>query len=189
MKKCFQCGSQLPDNALFCTVCGNCLNSENNHDTNDEHNNSMHPITESAQTYMQQNFQPATAKDNKKAYSILAHISILWLFGLLAVPEKFDARVRFNVGQGIIATIVGTACSIIATILTVINNSVFREEISYFGYGTGTYTTSAVAGVLNTLIWLAVSGIIVFYMIYGIVKVSKNNDSYLPIIGKLAFYK
>ncbi len=189
MRKCSQCGAQFSDNAVFCTACGNHLNTNAEQSINNEMQNSVLPKQSLTGPYQTQPFAPATTSDNRKIYSILAYISFFWLFGLLAKPEKFDSRVRFNVGQGIMATITSAACSIIAAILTAINNTVFRTEISYFGYSTGNYTTSALGSALNTLVWIAVFGITVFYMVYGIVKVSKNNDSYLPVIGKLAFYK
>ena len=177
MKICPGCGMQSDDSALFCTGCGAKLESSET---------KTPPIVLNANS---QPFQPAAPTDNRKTYSILAYIPVLWLFGLLSSPEKFDGRVKFNVGQGIMLTITGGALSIVAGILTLINNLIFRTQVSYFGFGTGEYTVSPVAGVLNTLVWIAVLGIVVFYAVYGIVKVSKDSDSYLPIIGKLAFYK
>ena len=132
----------------------------------------------------QQQFQPSPPPDNRKTYSILSYIGILWLFGLFAAPEKFDARVRFNVGQGIMATIASVALSIVAWILSMIMNVIFRTEVAY-----GFYVKSPAATAISVILWLAAAGISIFFMVYGIVKVCKNQDTYLPVIGKLAFYK
>ena len=119
----------------------------------------------------------------------MAHIPLLWLIGMFSAPEKHDSRVRFNVGQGIVASIAGTAGILLAVIFTVINNAVFKTDVYYYGMYTGETATSAVGVLLNVLVWLAASGIIAFYAIYGVIKVSKNADTYLPIIGRFAFYK
>ena len=66
-------------------------------------------------------FQPNTPRDERKTYSILAHIPLFWLIGLFSSPEKNDPRVRFNVGQGIIATIVDCIALVVAILFTWLN--------------------------------------------------------------------
>ncbi len=196
MKVCQKCNNQLADNACFCGVCGTKVEkndsfnslSQNLEGQQQQLNQFVTPNYQQQPIYNQQ-FQPMPPADNRKTYSIMSYIGILWLFGLLASPEKFDKRVRFNVGQGIMASIVSVACSVIAAILSAIFNAIFTTEQTLWGYGTGYYETSATAGILSTLVWLIAVGISAFFMVYGIVKVSQNKDCYLPIIGKLAFYK
>ena len=153
MKICSKCNAQFADDVIFCTVCGNRITPAAQEGETELKKQAE--TSESARS--QQPFIPAAGADNRKTYSIMAYISILWLFGLFCSPEKFDNRVRFNVGQGIIATVVCSACSFLATVFTLINNAVFKTEVSYFGYSAGS-TTSGVGIFLNVLLWLAVSG-------------------------------
>ncbi len=195
MKVCQKCNKTLEDSARFCTGCGARTDECNSSNIQPQSTNEQCQTTpqtnnfQPQQTTYSQPFIPAEPADNRKAYSIISYIGILWLFGMLAVPEKFDRRVRFNVGQGIMASITSAICSIAAVILSTIFNIAFTEEQTVFGYGTGYYETSATADILSTLVWMAAFGISVFYTVWGIVKVCQNRDGYLPIIGRFAFYK
>lgn len=133
--------------------------------------------------------QQPVASGNQKLFSILSYLGILWLFGLLINPDKYDPRVRFHVGQGIILTIANVVLSVADTILTAIVHAVFRSEVTMFGMGTGVYQTSVVGTILNTIIGLAVAVCSIGLMVYGIVQVCTNQDKPLPVIGKWAFYK
>lgn len=141
----------------------------------------------------QQTWQPAGGQaapsDNRKLFSIISYISILWLVGLLVSPEKNDPRVRFNVGQGILLSIVSVALSVVSGILQAIVGAIFREEITYWGVGTGVYQTSGIGIAINWILGLAAFGATVALMVIGIMNVVKDKDTYLPIIGKYAFYK
>ncbi len=128
-------------------------------------------------------------KGNEKLFAILSYIGILWLIGLLVAPEKTDAKVRFHVGQGIILTIADVILGIAMGIVNAIINGIFRTEITFLGYGTGVYETSAVGTVLTTLVSLAGSVIIILLIIKGIMNVVNNKQEPLPVIGKYAFYK
>ncbi len=188
MKVCQKCNAQMADTAKFCTVCGWQAA---------ESAPASVPFQAAPPQPQAEQFQPSgydrplqvAPTDNRKTYSILAYIGIFWLFGMLAAPEKFDRRVRFHVGQGIMASIVSAACCIVAAILSAIFNSLFTTETTIFGYGTGYYETSPVAEAISTLLWLAAAGITVFFAVYGIIKIRHNEDGYLPLIGKFAFYK
>ena len=145
------------------------------------------PQYQQGQPY-QQPYQQAAPTDNRKLYSILAYIGILWIVGL-CVREKNDPRVRFHVGQGIILTIVYTAASIVVGIITAILNAALRTEITIMGLGTGLYESSAAAGLISGILWFSISAGFFVLMIIGIMNVHKNQDKPLPVIGKFAFYK
>ncbi|MGN1048803.1 MAG: zinc-ribbon domain-containing protein [Eubacteriales bacterium] len=189
MKFCTKCGYQNVDDARFCQSCGAPMSvSQAQTDTS-----SAQPSTQAQpqtppqnQGYQQQNLPQA---DNSHLFCILSYIGVLWLFGLLLAPERFNPRVKFNVGQGIIASIVSAGLSLVAWILTLIINLIFRIEKTLFGYGTGIYEISPVATVISNIIWVAVGAVSIALMVYGIVKVAKHEDAYLPIVGKYAFYK
>ncbi len=195
MKVCPKCNYQLADDACFCTACGTRtgnadLPNAQQQGMYGQSQPTMPPFSpQGQQPIYTQPFQPVAPADNRKTYCILSYVGVLWLFGMLSSPEKFDRRVRFNVGQGILASIVSAACAVLAVIFSAIFDAIFTVEQTVFGYGTGYYETSAAGSILSTLVWLIASGISIFYMVYGIVKVSQNKDSYLPLIGKLSFYK
>ena len=122
--------------------------------------------------------------DNRKVYSILSYISVLWLIGMFAAPEKNDPRVRFNVGQGIMLSIVSAGLWIVVGIISAILTAVFGRSL----YGFVTYVPVGVTIVMS-LLWLASSAVTITLMIIGIVNVNKNADKPLPIIGSMVFYK
>ncbi len=175
MKQCVNCGANLADNAIFCTACGQKCDAAQ----------SVQPTVQQQREY----FVPAEPADNRKAYCIMSYISLLWLFGLLCSPEKNDPRVRFNVGQGIISSIISAGLGIIAWILSAIFNAVFVVEKTVYGVSTGITEPSVLAGALSTFVWLIAIGMSVFFSVWGIVKVCQNKDTYLPIIGRFAFYR
>lgn len=91
---------------------------------------------------------------NAKAYSILAYISILWLIGLLASPEKDLPFVKNHVNNGIILTIISAVSMIIA-------------QIPFVG----------------KIISFIISVITLVFAIMGIVKACKEELFKLPVIG------
>lgn len=133
-------------------------------------------------------FQAPAPADNRRLYSILAYVPFLWLFGLLINPERTDSRVRFNVGQGIILTIITAGASVVAAVLSSILKTLLRTKVAVSGTITY-YEPSGAATAISALLWLAVIGGCITLIVIGIMKVNRNQDDYLPIIGKLAFYR
>ncbi|MCD8310985.1 MAG: hypothetical protein LUD43_00555 [Firmicutes bacterium] len=119
--------------------------------------------------------------DNSKLYSVLSYIGIGWLAGLLIKPEKNNPRVRFNVGQGIIVSIVTVALTIIATIISALLGIIVAL--------TKSTVFLAIAGVISALLNLFVIAVAVFYMVYGIINAARDKEKVLPIIGSFAFYR
>ncbi len=119
--------------------------------------------------------------DNSKLYSVLSYIGIGWLAGLLIKPEKNNPRVRFNVGQGIIVSIVMVALTIITGIISALLGIIVAL--------TKSTVFLAIAGVISALLNLFVIAVAVFYMVYGIINAAKDKEKVLPIIGSFAFYR
>lgn len=157
---CSKCGQPNDDSAKFCSKCGAPLANNNNQ--------YQQPVYQ----------QPVKTTDNSKLFNILSYIGILWLFGLLINPEKNKPEVKFHVGQGIILSIVGFGLNIVSSIVTSILTAVFRYSAIWF-----------VSAILNSLIWIAVSGGLIALTIIGIINAAKGEQKPLPIIGGYAFYK
>lgn len=205
MKKCPKCNTELDDGTAFCTYCGADLRASGNPPQNSPSGaqyGAPQPTQPqySQQQYSQQQysqqpqygqFVPAAPADNRKTYSVMSYISILWLFGMFSAPEKYDPRVRFNVGQGIIASIFNAGLSLIGALMTWGLKVIFTKEVTEtLLYQTVTVTkTSAAFGILTFLLWFLIGGIAIFFMVYGIIKVCQNKDSYLPVIGRWSFYR
>ena len=116
--------------------------------------------------------------NHQKLFSILSYIGILWLFGLLVTPERYDARVRFHVGQGMVLTIANVCLSVI---LRVLNALISALSITILG---------SFAGLLLTAILsLTVAVCTIGWMVDGIVQVCTGSDKPLPLIGKYAFFR
>lgn len=157
---------------MFCSKCG----QQNNDDA--KFCSKCGAPLENTQPYQQPINQTATEADNSKLFNILSYIGILWLFGLLINPEKNKPEVKFHVGQGIMLSIVGVGLNIVASIITSILTAIFHFSAIYF-----------IAVILNSLIWIAISGGLIALMIIGIINAAKGEQKPLPIIGGYAFYK
>ncbi len=184
MKICPNCQAQLDDNAAFCLNCGAQQPAQ-------QQQQATYQQEPQQQTVYQQAPQPqyqTTPTDNKKVFSILAYIGILWLVGLLVNPEKNDPRVRFNVGQGIMVSIYSVAVNILVTIITSILTAIFKVK-HYTYYGISYTTVHPIATIISSILWLFAAGSAIALMVYGIVNVVQNRDKQLPIIGQFAFYK
>lgn len=157
---------------MFCSKCG----QQNNDDA--KFCSKCGAPLENTQPYQQPVNQQATEADNSKLFNILSYIGIFWLFGLLINPEKNKPEVKFHVGQGIMLSIVGVGLNIVASIITSILTAIFHFSAIYF-----------IAVILNSLIWIAISGGLIALMIIGIINAAKGEQKPLPIIGGYAFYK
>ena len=138
--------------------------------------------------YGQQPYGQPVKSDNRKLYSILSYIGILWLVGMFASPEKDDPRVRFHVGQGIILSIAYVALDIVVAIVAGIFSAIGTHRETFLGV---TYTVSKAGWVvfLTGLLWWAAGIFFLVFAIMGIMNVTNNRDQQLPVIGKFAFYK
>jgi len=101
--------------------------------------------------------------------------------------EKTDPRVRFHVGQGIILSIYSFGLSIVTGIISFVLSMFLTTQ--RYGWGIYYTTTSPIATIISSVLWLAVWGSTVFLAVMAIININKNQDKPLPIIGKFAFYK
>jgi len=138
--------------------------------------------------YGQQQEEPH-GSDSGKAFSILAYIPYLCLFGIYAKSVREDEKVRFHVGQGLIFTLLFLpllyATSLLQSLFALILCPRDWASLVY-SYTSGGIVTYVI---LSWLLWLAFAGAVLSLMIIGIVNVSGDKEKPLPIIGKLAFYK
>lgn len=166
---CKKCGKELADGSNFCPFCG-------------ENTAAGAQPQQQPQQQAQQQFTAPAKSDNRKTYSILAYIPLLFLIGLLAKPEKDDPRVRFNVGQGIILSIFFFGGEILLSIIS----SIIKLCLGF------SYIFSPISIILSvffTLLGLTVLGFTIYFCVTGIINVNKDKDGYLPFIGKFSFYK
>ena len=139
--------------------------------------------------YQQPQQYAAAPSDNRKIYSILSYVGILWLVGMFASPEKDDPKVRFHVGQGIILSIVYAGLWIVISILTGILGSIFTTDYG-FGYFGSLYRGPApFVGIISMLLFLALTAMFIYFLVVGIMNVQNDRQKQLPFIGKYSFYK
>lgn len=162
---CSKCGNELEKGAKFCSKCGASIGSE-----------------ETKKVTKELSKDEIIAGDTK-VFKVVSYLGLLWILGLFC-GSKYDEKVRFHVGQGIILTIALVAVSIVAAILNAIIFSVF-SDVSFFGIN----TLNTFGRILFAVVNLACYGSYIFYVVLGIINAVKDNKKELPLIGKLAFYK
>lgn len=96
---------------------------------------------------------------NKKLYCILSYIFILWLVGLIQMPQ--DPDVKFHVNQGIVLSIGSVIVSILWAIPII-----------------GTFILGPIGGIL-----------ILILAIMGIIAANNGEQKELPVIGKIKILK
>lgn len=124
---------------------------------------------------------PQPVKQDTKIYKILSYIGILWIIGLVVPDVKDDADVKFHVGQGMLLTIgsiaLNTIISIARGILSLITGALYIDVLSIL------------VNIFFVIVYIAIEGVILFFMIKGIINANDNKQEPLPFIGKYAFYK
>jgi len=132
--------------------------------------------------------------ENAKLYSVLAYINLFWLVGMLASPEKNDPKVRFHVGQGLIAyiaTIVGTiGITVLYLIATAISTtSMIRGALSDELFIGGTFSGFMWVHIAYFVILGVFMMLSFIWTITGIINAVQGKEKRLFLIGRLAFYK
>ncbi|MDR3344185.1 MAG: hypothetical protein LBT21_01115 [Oscillospiraceae bacterium] len=140
---------------------------------------------------------PVQQGNNGKLYSALAYFGLFWLIGLLATPEKNNPKVRFHVGQGLIAYIANIVIVLVISVIYAIVMLVFMGgAFSSSGTGYGDYFNPdaflSSFGIV-TIAYLALACVIqalsFFWMISGIIHAVNGEEKPLFLIGRFAFYK
>ena len=133
---------------------------------------------------------------NGKLYGALAYINLFWLIGMLAAPEKNDPKVRFHVGQGLIAyvaTMVGTVgISVLYMIFLVLSmTGLFRSAVTD-SVLSGSYSFFSGFMVVNAVYIILISAMTLLSFVWtitGLVNAVNGREKKLFLIGGLAFYK
>ena len=180
---CKNCASEIMPGAKFCLNCGAEAGKDSKYCPNCGSETAPKAVVcfKCGAALSQQELTPK-AQSHEKLLSVLSYIGILWLFGLLIKPDKDNPKVKFHVGQGITLSV---AYAVAYTVVSIITDflSLFKVRTLF------EYSTPLPIMIFCSLLWLAVFGIYVFYAVYGIIKVCKDETEPLPVIGKFVFYK
>ena len=168
MSKCINCGSELPEGAVFCTSCGAQQPPAQQYSQPNQQNGGYAQPGQNGQQYGYSQPQPqpevfsndADARDasDNKAIAVIGYFGLLFLVPLLAAPQSKFAR--FHANQSLILFIVCTISSVVLT-------------IPFVGWLAG-----AVAEVFCLVCF-----------ILGIVNAAKGEYKELPLIGKYRIIK
>ncbi len=97
---------------------------------------------------------------NKKLYCVLSYFFILWLVGLIQMPN--DPDVRFHVNQGIVLSIAAAIVSVLGSVIPIL----------------GWFIIAPVGGIA-----------VLVLAIMGIINAVNNQQKELPLIGKIKILK
>lgn len=163
MKYCSSCGSQIEENAKFCSVCGVSSSTAEERKNGEKKENDFRSKMEDA--FNNFNNTPETTADyapddieNNKIMAIFAYLGLLFLIPLFAAKESHFARYHTN--QGILLFIVqfvGSLCG----------------AIPFIGW-----FIAAAANIFGILM-----------IVIGIINVIKGQAKELPLIGKYRILK
>ncbi len=169
MAFCKNCGTQLPDDATFCSACGTQTANAQNQQTQ--------------QTYQQpQQSQPVYGQPipdddvrANKGYGVISYIGLLVLIPIFAAKNSKFAR--FHAGQGATLCAFSIAYSILQIIINTIVGIAFRSTW---------YSYNPVPAIVSTLLWLG-SVFFTVIAIIGIVNAAKGTFKKLPVFGQFDF--
>jgi len=167
---CNNCGTQNPEDGVFCVNCGQSLQA------------AAPPVYE-APAYEAAPAAPVDeAKDaeDNKFMGVLAYLGILWLVPFFT--KKDSPFAMYHAKQGALLTIVWIAYAIVYSVLGAILRAIFPLK-----WTTGlVYTRGAFYGILSFVLWLGYAAIGVLAII-GIIAAVKGAKKPLPLIGNLNF--
>ncbi len=204
MAFCEKCGSQLKEDAKFCTVCGQPVEPQQAPQSQQAYQQPVEPqqpyqqATQPEQPYQQPtqpqqpvqpnffqklNDTPDTTYEydpqdiaNNKVMAVLSYLGILVLIPWFAAPQSCFAR--FHAKQGVTLFLVDIAYTIISVLLGLIKTPHYYYFFEY--YATPWY--------INLLIFIIGIPVIVL-TILGIVNAARGHAKELPIIGKFNIIK
>lgn len=165
MAFCSKCGTQLPDDATFCTSCGTATDAQQ----------TVNAVPPAAGVDNE-----AADAQNNKAMGILAYFGILVLIPIFAAKNSKFARYHAN--QGLVLAICELAYSIVYGIICAILQSVLLGNLWDAMANASLYQT------ITTILALPSIALLVFAII-GIVNAAKGEKKELPVIGKFKILK
>ncbi len=189
MAFCKNCGNQISDDAMFCDKCGTSVNdngasaqqNEQQYGGPQQYSGAQQYSDPQQNGYAQQPVQPEILSDDadvqkNKGIAWLSYLSLLFLIPLFAA--KHSEYTRFHVRQGATLCAASLAYAIVQAVLMAILNSIFRPELTWFGYRQHPFVS-----LVGVILGLASIFFLVLAII-GIVNAATGKRAELPVIGK-----
>lgn len=189
MAFCKNCGNQISDEAMFCDKCGTSVNdngasaqqNEQQYGGPQQYSGAQQYSDPQQNGYAQQPVQPEILSDDadvqkNKGIAWLSYLSLLFLIPLFAA--KHSEYTRFHVRQGATLCAASLAYAIVQAVLMAILNSIFRPELTWFGYRQHPFVS-----LVGVILGLASIFFLVLAII-GIVNAATGKRAELPVIGK-----
>lgn len=189
MAFCKNCGNQISDDAMFCDKCGTAVNdngasaqqNEQQYGGPQQYSGAQQYSDPQQNGYNQQPVQPEILSDDadvqkNKGIALLSYLSLLFLIPLFAA--KHSEYTRFHVRQGATLCAASLAYAIVQAVLMAILNSIFRPELTWFGYRQHPFVS-----LVGVILGLASIFFLVLAII-GIVNAATGKRAELPVIGK-----
>ena len=189
MAFCKNCGNQISDDAMFCDKCGTAVNdngasaqqNEQQYGGPQQYSGAQQYSDPQQNGYAQQPVQPEILSDDadvqkNKGIAWLSYLSLLFLIPLFAA--KHSEYTRFHVRQGATLCAASLAYAIVQAVLMAILNSIFRPELTWFGYRQHPFVS-----LVGVILGLASIFFLVLAII-GIVNAATGKRAELPVIGK-----
>ena len=186
---CKNCGNQISDDAMFCDKCGTSVNdngasaqqNEQQYGGPQQYSGAQQYSDPQQNGYAQQPVQPEILSDDadvqkNKGIAWLSYLSLLFLIPLFAA--KHSEYTRFHVRQGATLCAASLAYAIVQAVLMAILNSIFRPELTWFGYRQHPFVS-----LVGVILGLASIFFLVLAII-GIVNAATGKRAELPVIGK-----
>ena len=174
---------------MFCDKCGTAVNdngasaqqNEQQYGGPQQYSGAQQYSDPQQNGYAQQPVQPEILSDDadvqkNKGIAWLSYLSLLFLIPLFAA--KHSEYTRFHVRQGATLCAASLAYEIVRAVLMAILNSIFRPELTWFGYRQNTFVS-----LVGIILGLASIFFLVLAII-GIVNAATGKRAELPVIGK-----
>lgn len=176
MAFCKNCGSQMSDDATFCTVCG--TPAGNAAQPSAQQNTASATVTQPPQPV-----DDATDVAQSKALAWLAYIP--WAPAFLApfFARKWSKYARFHVRQGATLWACSVAYGFVQGIISGIVSAIVRAIYYNTFAGTGIFAIT----ILTNVVLSAVDIFICVLAIIGIVKAATGQKYQIPLISKIPF--
>jgi uncharacterized membrane protein len=191
MAFCSKCGTELADDAVFCSSCGTPTTGtgtgpepgQTDQQQQAQPDGGAQPGGYEQQNYGQ-NGQPAYGQPNinyndpaqdvqaNKVYGILAYLSILVLVTIFAAPKESRFS-KFHANQGLVLFIVEVGGAIAVGITVAILTAIFTAIGLWYIFW------------LFRLIWVAFYALMLVLAVIGIINAANGKTLPLPVIGKI----
>lgn len=187
--KCKSCGNLIEEGVKFCPVCGASTVDQNQAKSVPfaPMPNSQQNQKNAKQTFEKISKTPDTTTEYEaediemfKRISIVAYLGLLVLIPILTFPKsKFT---RYHSNQGLLLLIIEAVASIVISILTTLG-SFIALRAGFFAW------FSVLYWIFAGIIILAISVVLIYLVVTGIINAAKGRARELPVIGKFRLLK